>query len=80
MADKNITNRWLVFSIVLALILGPVYSAKAEDNEAGHEVQQREKKIEEIDEEEEKRSRGNFGHSAEIRPKGQAERVCRIQL
>jgi hypothetical protein len=51
--NKNMMNRWLVFSVVLVLILGLIYSANAEDNEADHEVKQREKKIEEIEEKEE---------------------------
>ena len=55
---KNMTNRWFVFSVVLVLILGLIYSAKAEANEADHEVKQREKKIEEIEEKEEEEEKG----------------------
>jgi len=53
MAANKMTNRRLVFSVVLILILGLSYSAKAEDGEADHEVKQREKIIEAIEEKEE---------------------------
>jgi len=53
MAANKMTNRRLVFSVVLILILGLSYPAKAEDSEADHEVKQREKIIEAIEEKEE---------------------------
>jgi reverse gyrase len=53
MAANKMTNRRLVFSVVLILILGLSCSAKAEDSEADHEVKQREKIIEAIEEKEE---------------------------
>jgi len=53
MAANKMTNRRLVFSVVLILILGLSYSAKAEDSEADHEVKQREKIILAIEEKEE---------------------------
>ena len=46
-------NRGVVFSVVLVLILGLIHSAKAADNEAGHDIKQHEKKIEEIEEKKE---------------------------
>ena len=53
MAANKMTNRRLVFSVGLILILGLSYSAKAADSEADHEVKQREKIIEAIEEKEE---------------------------
>jgi hypothetical protein len=53
MAANKMTNRRLVFSVVLILILGLSYSAKAEDSQADHKVKQREKIIEAIEEKEE---------------------------
>jgi hypothetical protein len=52
MAANKMTNRRLVFSVVLILILGLSYSAKAEDSQADHKVKQREKIIEAIEEKE----------------------------
>ena len=47
------TNRWAKFSVVLFLILGCIYSAKAEDKGADHDIKQHLKKIEEIEEKKE---------------------------
>ncbi|MGB5745939.1 MAG: hypothetical protein WBM69_03090 [Desulfobacterales bacterium] len=46
-------NRWVVFSGVIFLILGFIYSAKAEDNGSDHDIKQHEKMIEEIEEKKE---------------------------
>lgn len=54
----NKSHGWLVLAVVLVLVLGPMYTAKAED----HDLKQQLKKIEEIEEkeeEEEKESRLN---------------------
>ena len=76
-------NRWVVFSVVLFLILGFISSAKAEDNGAGHDIKQHEKKIEEIEEkkrEEEKEGEEFQGVEAKVRRKDQAVRLYRNQL
>ena len=46
----NKSHGWLVLAVVLVLVLGPMYTAKAED----HDVKQRLKKIEEKEDEEER--------------------------
>ncbi len=46
-------NRWVVFSVVLFLILVLIYSAKAEDKGADHDIKQHLKKMEEIEEKKE---------------------------
>lgn len=46
-------NKWVVFSVLHFLILGIIFSAKAEDTGAGHDIKQIEKKFEEIEEKKE---------------------------
>jgi hypothetical protein len=48
----NKIYRWLGLCIIIVLVLWPIYSATAEDNKKDHEVKQRIKKIDEIEEEE----------------------------
>ena len=50
------TNRRVVFSVVLVCIL-LIHSAKAADNEAGQDIKQHEKKIEDIEEKKRRRKR-----------------------
>lgn len=49
----NKSYGWLVLAVVLVLVLGPMYTAKAED----HDVKQQLKKIEEIEEKEDEEER-----------------------
>ena len=58
------TNKWFLFSILLALIMGDIYPAKAED----HEVKQILKKIEEIEEKEEEEKEGEEFSEVEQKP------------
>jgi hypothetical protein len=61
---KRMTNKWFLFSILLALIMGDIYPAKAED----HEVKQILKKIEEIEEKEEEEKEGEEFSEVEQKP------------
>lgn len=63
-----------MFSVLLVLILGLIHSAKAADNEDGHDIKQHEKKIEEIEEkEEEEEKEGAEGPSIEKKSREKIE-------
>jgi len=50
-------NKWVVFLVLYFLILEFIFSAKAEDTGAGHDIKQIEKKFEEIEEKKEQKEK-----------------------